>query len=86
MRASVADAKYMDSVEQHLNEVIELATKHAGYEFVDTYDPTIGHDACKPPGTRYIEPLVKPNALAPVHPNDAGAKAVADLVYETVKP
>lgn len=84
MRASIADAQYMDRVERYLNGVIKTAAESAGAIYVDTYEATSGHDACKPPGVRWVEPLVDFDAIAPVHPNEAGARAVAGEVLKAL--
>lgn len=44
--------------------------------YVDVYGPSIGHDACQLPGTRWVEPLV-PLLAAPVDPNALGMQAMA---------
>ncbi|MGX1772285.1 SGNH/GDSL hydrolase family protein [Nocardia brasiliensis] len=40
----------------------------------------LGHDMCRPPGVRWIEPLVPAAPTTPFHPNTLGARGVADLV------
>jgi hypothetical protein len=42
--------------------------------FVDTFTPSIGHNACEPVGTRWIEPLFGSLTGVPVHPNSLGQK------------
>ena len=49
-------------------------------ELIDWYRASIGHDACKPPAVRWVEPLVPANAAAPVHPNLLGMIGAANLV------
>jgi hypothetical protein len=39
-----------------------------GAELIDWYTASIGHDACKPPVIRWVEPVVPVNAAAPVQP------------------
>ena len=48
-----------------------------GATFVDTYTPSIGHDACRGSGTRWVEGLVPANSAAPFHPNAAGERGMA---------
>ena len=38
---------------------------------------SLGHDACEPEGTRWIEPAVDPINAFPVHPNATGEAAMA---------
>jgi GDSL-like Lipase/Acylhydrolase family len=40
--------------------------------FVDTFTPSIGHNACEPVGVRWIEPLFGSLTGVPVHPNALG--------------
>ena len=51
-----------------------LATQAAaaGVTYVETYGPSVGHDACQPPGLRRIEPLAPLSPAAPVHPKALG--------------
>jgi hypothetical protein len=43
-----------------------------GVEFVDTYTPSQGLDACGLPLFRWIEPAIPLSPAYPVHPNAAG--------------
>ena len=52
--------------------------------YVDTYTPTIGHDTCKLPVLRYIEPVVPVQDAAPVHPNRRGEAALARAVVAAI--
>jgi hypothetical protein len=47
---------------------------------IDWYQASIGHDACKPPGIRWVEPAMPANAAAPVHPNIFGMIGAAKLI------
>ena len=51
-----------------------------GAFYVDTYTPSIGHDSCKVPGTKWVEPLVPTAPAAPVHPNALGEQGMANAV------
>jgi hypothetical protein len=48
-----------------------LATEAAANnaKLVDAYRAGIGHDACKLPTVRWVEPAVPVAAAAPLHPN-----------------
>ena len=74
-----------DEVEKRLNATIEYVTVAHGEVYVDTYGPSIGHDACKPVGTRWVEPLVPAMDAAPIHPNRLGMEATADAVRATMQ-
>lgn len=83
---ATGDIPYLrDSVEKLLNSTIrDRATAH-GAVYVDTYTGSVGHDACQPPGTRWVEPLVPAADAAPVHPNRLGMEADAIAVRNTMR-
>ncbi|WP_405015890.1 SGNH/GDSL hydrolase family protein [Kitasatospora sp. NBC_00070] len=70
------DAPWLRDTEKHLNAVIAAQAAGHGARYVDTYTPSVGHDACKPTGTRWLEPLIASGA-APFHPNAAGEQSMA---------
>jgi hypothetical protein len=47
---SAGDIKYFNSLEQGLNQVEANVAAANGATFVDTWNSSIGHDACKAPG------------------------------------
>lgn len=49
------------------------------------YTRSIGHDACQPPGVKWVEGPVTMNAAAPVHPNLLGMLAASELVVAAVR-
>jgi hypothetical protein len=53
--------------------------------YVDTYTPSIGHDACQPPLIRWVEPVAPAADAAPVHPNRFGMEATAAAVAASMK-
>ena len=81
MPIAAGDVAYLrDSVEKRLNATIRFTTVAAGHRFVDTYTPSIGHDACQPPAIRWVEPVIPAADAAPVHPNRLGMIGMADAV------
>jgi lysophospholipase L1-like esterase len=75
------DVPYLRGIEQALNGMLAstAAANHATY--VDTYTPSIGHDACQPLTiNRWVEPVVPNQPAAPVHPNAAGEQGMANAV------
>ena len=48
-------------------------------------DDAAGKDACKGPGTRWVEPLVPGNAAAPFHPNARGMAGVTPAVVAAAR-
>ncbi len=83
---SDGDVAYLRGVEKELNAMIAEQADKAGAEYVDTYTPTIGHDVCKLPGTKWIEGLVPTAPAAPVHPNVLGEAAMAKAMVSTLYP
>ncbi|MFJ8692789.1 SGNH/GDSL hydrolase family protein [Streptomyces roseolilacinus] len=73
------DAPWLRDTHKRLNAMIATQAAEHGAVYVDTYTRSIGHDVCKPSGTRWMEPLVT-DAAAPFHPNAAGERAMADAV------
>ncbi len=56
----------------------------ASATYVDTYTPSLGHDACSDPARRWIEPLVPASPAAPMHPNALGEQGMADAVTHAI--
>ena len=80
MPITTTDVAYLRGVEKQLNQMLADAAAANGASYVDTYTPTIGHDACKAPVVRYVEPLAPVGDAAPVHPNRLGAGAMGGIV------
>lgn len=74
---SPGDVAYLREVEKQLNAMIAAEAEANDATFVDTYEPTIGHDVCKLPGTKWVEGLIPTAPAAPVHPNALGMEAMA---------
>ncbi|MCT4352072.1 SGNH/GDSL hydrolase family protein [Streptomyces sp. Je 1-79] len=75
---AAGDVPYMRSIQAHLNSAIERAARETGAIYVDFSQVSEGHDACKPAGTRWIEPLLFGQSIVPVHPNALGEKRMAE--------
>ncbi|MGI8684614.1 MAG: hypothetical protein ACR2MO_05925 [Acidimicrobiales bacterium] len=90
MPFSPADVPYLRDKEKELNAMLADRASAAGAAYVDTYGPSIGHDACALPLVRWIEPVVPVFPAAPVHPNARGmrgtARAVAAAIDGVVPP
>ncbi|WP_416981753.1 SGNH/GDSL hydrolase family protein [Streptomyces sp. T028] len=74
------DFPYLRDTEKRLNLMLRLVARGTHAEYVDTYGPTVGHDMCKAPADRWIEPLQPASPAAPAHPNAKGEAAMADAV------
>jgi lysophospholipase L1-like esterase len=79
------DVAYLDGVERALDTMLrsEAAANNATY--VDTYTPSVGHDACRPESTRWVEPLIPATDALTVHPNRAGESAMASALESAIR-
>ncbi len=81
---SPGDVAYLRSTEKALNAMLAGRAAAAGATFVDTYAPTVGHDACQPKGVKWVEGFVPTSVAAPIHPNALGEQAMAQAVVAAV--
>lgn len=79
------DVPYLRGVQKSLNSMLRQAASAGGASFVDTYTPSIGHDACKGKSVRWVEGLVPENSAAPFHPNAAGEQGMANAVTAVLR-
>ncbi len=79
------DVPYLRGIEKALNGMLASTAKANRAKYVDTYTPSIGHDACQVLTTnRWVEPLVPNQPAAPVHPNTAGEQGIANAVLAAI--
>ncbi|MEV5386324.1 SGNH/GDSL hydrolase family protein [Streptomyces sp. NPDC052721] len=76
------DFAYLRDTEKRLNLMLRLVAGVNRAEYADTYGPTVGHDMCKAPADRWIEPLQPASPAAPAHPNAKGEAAMAQAVLD----
>lgn len=74
------DVAFLDQLNRRLNRSVQAAAAENGVTYVDLYTPSVGHDLCKRPSVRWVEPLVPAQITAPVHPNATGLAAAARTV------
>jgi lysophospholipase L1-like esterase len=79
---AAGDFPYLRDTGKRLNLMLRLVAAANHAEYVDTYGPTRGHDMCKAPDVRWIEPLQPASPAAPAHPNAKGEQAMARAVLE----
>ena len=77
---SSGDVSYFNSLENRLNAVIASAAQTNGATYVDTYASSTGHDACKAPGTAWVNGIIPTSPAYPLHPNQAGEFNMATQV------
>jgi len=84
MPISLGDVPWLVNEQLVLNDAVRRAATATGARYIDTYTASAGHDACKPVGTRWLEPAVAPVNAFPVHPNATGEAAMArDTLAQT---
>ncbi|MEV6961194.1 SGNH/GDSL hydrolase family protein [Streptomyces sp. NPDC051207] len=84
MPIASGDVPYVRAIQAHLNAVVERAATETGATYVDFSRTSDGHDACKPSGTRWIEPLLFGRNVVPVHPNALGEARMAEQTMDTL--
>ena len=75
-----ADVPYLRAKEKELNRMLADQAAANGATLVDAYGAGIGHDACKLPLVRWVEPVAPASPAAPLHPNLQGMIATARVV------
>ncbi|MFI7604397.1 SGNH/GDSL hydrolase family protein [Micromonospora sp. NPDC049366] len=71
------DVPYLRGIQKSLNTMLANTASANGATYADVYTPSIGRDACKGSGTRWVEGLVPQNSAAPFHPNARGEQGMA---------
>ncbi len=79
------DVPWIRAKQVELNSMIASQVSAAGATLVDAYAASRGHDACKLPLFRWVEPAIPLSAAAPVHPNLQGMQAMAKLVVRAAR-
>jgi hypothetical protein len=72
-------------MEKELNSMLRKEAGANGVSYLNTYTPSIGHDACKGEGTRWIEPAIPQSDAFAVHPNELGMKADASELEASMR-
>lgn len=85
MPIATGDVPYLRGLQAHLNKAVQRAATETGATFVDMAAASDGHDACKPRGTRWIEPVLFGTNFVPVHPNALGESKMADQAVGVLK-
>ena len=78
------DVAFLNTEEIRLNDMLRQRAEAAEAVYVDTYTPSLGHDACADPADRWIEPLIPTSPAAPFHPNARGEQGMADAVLHAL--
>lgn len=79
-----SDVPYLRAKQKELNAMLATQAAANSATLVNDYTASIGRDACKGSGTRWVEPLVPANPAAPFHPNLRGMTGIAGVVNASV--
>ncbi|MCW2943676.1 MAG: hypothetical protein JWR24_393 [Actinoallomurus sp.] len=79
---AAGDVPYLDRIERSVNAMLAEEARRAGAGFVDAYRGGTGHDMCA--SHKWVEGILLTHAAAPVHPNAAGMRVVADRVLAAI--
>jgi hypothetical protein len=82
---TTGDTAYLNGVEEELNAMLSSEASSNGATYVNTYTPSIGHDACKSLSVRYVEPVLPESDAFSVHPNERGMEADASEVEAAMR-
>ena len=82
---TTGDTAYLNNVEKELNAMLAKQAAANGAVYVDTYTPSIGHDACKSISTRWVEPVLPESDAFSVHPNEKGMAEEAGLLKSAME-
>jgi lysophospholipase L1-like esterase len=85
MPVADADVPYLRAKHKELNDMLAEQAKLNDAKLVNAYKAGIGHDACKPPVVRWVEPAVPVHAAAPFHPNLGGMIGTAEEVLSVAR-
>ena len=77
MPVAEGDVPYLRGIQTTLNDAVRRAASAAKVTYVDLNVVSEGHDACKPIGTRWVEPVVAGTNPVIVHPNALGESEMA---------
>jgi lysophospholipase L1-like esterase len=84
MPVATGDVPYLDNLQATLNSAVKRAAAATGVTYVDMTAVSQGHDACKPIGTRWVEPVIGGTNPVIVHPNTLGENAMAQQVKKAL--
>jgi lysophospholipase L1-like esterase len=82
---SEGDVPYVRAKQEELNRMLADQAAANGATLVDWYAASVGHDACAPPGLKWVEGAAPLNAAAPLHPNLLGMLGASDLVVAAAR-
>lgn len=79
------DMPYLVEKYKEMNAMLRSVAAQKGATYVDIYTPSIGHDACKPPGLAWVNGAVLVPPSFPAHPNDLSYINSAPIVADAIR-
>src|SRR5450755_1120793 len=79
------DVPYLRGIETLLNAMLATEAAAHGATFVNTYAPSVGHDACQDAGVKWVEGLIPTSLAVPFHPNARGEQAMAQEILRVLQ-
>jgi hypothetical protein len=86
MPVAYEDVPYLRAKQKELNQMLTDQAADNGAVLVDAYAAGIGHDACKAPLVRWVEPVVPASPAAPIHPNLFGMQGTTRALVAAAGP
>jgi hypothetical protein len=77
MPVAAGDVPYLRGIQATLNDAVRRAAAATGAIYVNLNKVSEGHDACKPIGVRWVEPVLQGTNAVIVHPNALGEREMA---------
>jgi hypothetical protein len=77
MPVAAGDVPYLRGIQATLNDAVRRAAAATGATYVNLDVVSEGHDACKPIGVRWVEPVLLGTNPVIVHPNALGEYGMA---------
>lgn len=76
---AVGDVPYVNGLQAKIDDLLASQAAAIGATSVNPKD-VVGHDSCKLPGIRWVEPVLPAAPTTPFHPNALGARNAAQLI------
>jgi len=80
MPLTTGDTSYLNGVEEDLNTMLSSEASANNATFVDTFTPSIGHDACKSGSAQWVNAIIATNGGISVHPTPNGVTETTTLI------
>jgi hypothetical protein len=77
---TTGDTAYLNGVEKDLNAMLSSEAGANSATFINTFTPSIGHDACKSGSAQWVNAIVATSGGISVHPTPNGVADTSTLV------